>query len=98
MRWLRALNSITIYCTLFFFLGLFIGIYHRQIKWWIRYRIGSIKIAKGGLPDIGDIEPLDCHYYEINEDDFIECPITRGDENAHVDSLCMRCIYYPDNS
>ena len=76
-----------------FFLGLFIGLYWRQIKIWIRCRIGSIKIAKGGLPDIGDIEPYDCQFYEMNEDDFIECPITRGDEQPDKDSICVRCIY-----
>ena len=113
MRWFRALNSCTIYCTLFFFSGLLIGLYWQQIKSFIRWRIGIIKVVKGGLPDIDDIhlctteacaivpvlDPRDCHYYELNKEDFIWCPATRQDENwfdPPLDSACQKCHHYGD--
>ena len=44
-----------------------------------------------------DLNPQDCHYYEPNKKDFIECPAAKGAELTLSDrSACKKCHHYKE--
>jgi len=38
-------------------------------------------------------EYIDCHYFESDTNDFIDCPVTKGWAYAKPDSVCIVCPY-----